>query len=375
VAQEVLHLARGVGVDQVDAPALRLVGAARVPHRERPRLAGERRSVREDGARPAEEPPQLTAPALAVFLAAAEVVGHERRVLVRGRDRRVVRAQEGDHGVAEVREGHVEPARFLALRHVAPALAARPDADHVDRAVAHAVIAIAREVLRRELPVAGDQPLVNAADDLGAAFAAVPRVEQQIEVELVAAEVLEERRGRAVPRRPDHPLVVLHLRDFDEAPAAAVELLAVRVLREWHPDERAVGAVAPAVIGAQELGGVAVVVAAHLHAAVAARVQEDVNRAAAVATEDDGLLAHERGDEVTRPRDLALVAHEEPGAGEHLLELLPVDRLADEDLPADDPSRDVDQAVETHLRALLAPAPVAADDSTAAVSPWAPVDE
>ena len=173
----------------------------------------------------------------------------------------------------------VEPARLVALLHVAAALAARADADHVHRAVAHAVIAVAGEVLGRELPVAGDQPLVDAADHLGAALAPVPRVEQQVEVELVAADVVEEGRRRRVPRRPDRALVVLHLGDLDEAPPAPVELRAVGVLRERHADQRAVGAVAPAVVGAQELDGVALVVAADLHAAVAARVEEDVDLA------------------------------------------------------------------------------------------------
>jgi hypothetical protein len=83
-----------------------------------------------------------------------------------------------------------------------------------------------------------------------------------------------------------------------------------------------------------------------------ARVQEHVNPARAVAAEDDGLLAHGRDDEVAGPGDLALVADEEPGAGEHLLLLLPVDLLVDEDLAADDPSPNVDQALETSVARL-----------------------
>ena len=137
--------------------------------------------------------------------------------------------------MAELGERHVEPARLVALLHVAAALAARADADHVDRAVADAVVAIAREVLGGELPVAGDQPLVDAADHLGAALAPVPGVEQQIEVELVAADVVEERRGAGVPRRPDRALVVLQLGDLDQPPLAAIELRAVGVLRNGTP--------------------------------------------------------------------------------------------------------------------------------------------
>src|SRR5262249_4563204 len=47
-----------------------------------------------------------------------------------------------------------------------------------------------------------------------------------------------------------------------------------------------------------------------------------------------------------RPRDLALVTEEEPGAREHALELLPIDLLADEDLAADDAPVDVDQGAQ-----------------------------
>src|SRR5207253_3499892 len=95
-----------------------------------------------------------------------------------------------------------------------------------------------------------------------------------------------------------------------------------------------------------ELGRVALVVAAHLHGAVPARVEEDVDATAAVATEDDRLLPHRRHHEVTGTRDLALVADEEPRAREDLLLLAPVDLLVDEDLAADRAAIDVDQAVE-----------------------------
>src|SRR5205807_7894256 len=55
---------------------------------------------------------------------------------------------------------------------------------------------------------------------------------------------------------------------------------------------------------------------------------------------------HRRAEIVARLRDLALVADEEPGAGEDPLELLPVDLVADEDLAADDPALDVDQSLQ-----------------------------
>src|SRR5206468_8652506 len=255
----------------------------------RARLPRQRRHVREHRARAAEEAPVLAPPPPAVFLAAPEVVRDDRRVLVRRRERRVVVSEERDHRVTELRERDVEPPRLVALLHVTAPLAARTDPDHVDRAVAHAVVAVAREVLGRELPVAGDEPLVDSADRLGPALAAVPRVEEEVEIELVAADVFRERWRRRVPGGPDRALVVLHPRDLDEPPPAPVELRAVGVLGERHADERAVGRVAPAVIRALELDGVALIVAADLHAAVPAGIQEHANPPRPVAAEDDRL--------------------------------------------------------------------------------------
>src|SRR5207247_4147841 len=109
---------------------------------------------------------------------------------------------------------------------------------------------------------------------------------------------------------------------------------------------RAVGRVGPAWVRAHELEGVALVLAAAMHAAVQERVKEDVDPSRPVAAQDDRLLAHRRHEEVAGPGDLALVADEEPGAREDLLLLPPVDLLVHEDLPADDSLVDVDQAVE-----------------------------
>ncbi len=317
-----------------------------MPHRQRARLPRQRRRVGKHRAGPAEQAPVLAAAAPTLLLAAAEILGHHGRVLIGRCQRRVVRAQERDHRVAELGEGHVEPSRLVTLGHVAATLAAGADADHVHRAVAHAVIAVAGEVLGGELPVARDEPLVDAADRLGAALAPVPRVEQQIEIELVAADVVEERRSVRVPGRPDRALVTLHVGNFDQAPFRLVELLAVGVLRERDADEGAVGGVGPAVVRAHELESVPLVVAADLHAAMPARVQEDVDPPRPIAAQDDRLLAHGGHEEVARPGDLALVTDEEPRAREDLVLLPAVDLLVHEDLPADDALVDVDEAVE-----------------------------
>src|SRR5262245_11689062 len=321
--------------------------AARMPSGDGARLTRERRGVGEHRAGAAEQPTVGATSALALLLAVTEVLGDDRRVLVGRRDGRVVRTEERDHRVTQLGKRHVEPPGLVALAHVASSLTARPDADHVHGTMADAVVAIAREIFGGKLPVARHQPLVDAADDLGAALAPVPGVEEQIEIELVAAEILQESRRRCIPRRPDRALVVLDLRDLDEAPARAVQLRAVRLPRVRHAHERAVGPVAPPVIGAHELDRVALVVAADLHAAMPARVEEHADLRRAVATEDDRLLAHRRDEVVARPRDLTLMAEEKPRPCKYSLQLLPVEILTHEDLPADDPPVDVDQAVET----------------------------
>src|SRR5713226_9185576 len=118
----------------------------------------------------------------------------------------------------------------------------------------------------------------------------------------------------------------------------------IGLAEERHADQLAVGAIAPAMVRASEDGGVALVVAAHLHSAMAARIEEDVNLAGAVAAQDDGFLAHPRGGEIAGVGDLALMPDEEPGAGEDPLLLLGVDLLVDEDLAADLPGSEIDQA-------------------------------
>src|SRR5437660_8640330 len=94
-----------------------------------------------------------------------------------------------------------------------------------------------------------------------------------------------------------------------------------------HAHQAAIRGVAPAVIWASKDGGVALIVPADLHAAVAAGVQEHVELLSAIAGQDDRLLPHTRHEIIPRLGDLALVAHKQPGAGEDLLLLLLVDRF------------------------------------------------
>jgi hypothetical protein len=132
-----------------------------------------------------------------------------------------------------------------------------------------------------------------------------------------------------------------------------VEHAVVERLVERDALQLAVGRVAPAVVGAGEERSVALLVAAHLHAAVAAGVQEDVDDALLVPAEDHRLLAHAGGEEVTGLGDQALVPYEQPGPGEELLQLLPEETIVHEDLPADQAAVGVDELIDGEVAAHL----------------------
>src|SRR6516162_2180763 len=145
--------------------------------------------------------------------------------------------------------------------------------------MADIVVAVAAEVFRREFPIARDPPLLDAAQYLGAAFAAVPAVQGQIEIANKLAEIFEKGRRLRVPAGPDGAFVAAYLRDLDQTPLRFVELLVIGLPKIGHADELAVGAVAPAMVGAGEDRRVALVVATHLHAAMRAGGQEHMDLA------------------------------------------------------------------------------------------------
>src|SRR5204863_4415356 len=82
------------------------------------------------------------------------------------------------------------------------------------------------------------------------------------------------------------------LRDLDQTPLRTIQGRVIRLAEKWHTDETAIGAVAPAMIRAGKDRRVALVIAAHLHAAMAAGIQKDMHLADPVAAEDDRLLPH-----------------------------------------------------------------------------------
>jgi hypothetical protein len=151
-------------------------------------------------------------------------------------------------------ERDLQPAGELALLRIATSGPRRPDADEIDRAVADIVIAVAAEILRRKFPIARDQPFLDAAQQFDPAVAAVPAVQNQIEVAREIAEVFGKGRSRRVPGCPDRPLVVGQPPHLDETPLRTVETRMIRFAEIRQADELAVGAVAPAVIGAGKRG-------------------------------------------------------------------------------------------------------------------------
>ena len=144
------------------------------------------------------------------------------------------------------------------------------NAGEIDGTVADVVVTVAAEILGREFPVARDAPFLNPAQYLGAALAAVPAVECQVEIAHEIAEIFEKRRGGMIPAGPHRSLVKAELRDFDQAPLRLVEPFLVGLAEIGHAHQPAVGPIAPAVVGAGEDRRVALVIAAHLHAAMTA---------------------------------------------------------------------------------------------------------
>ena len=101
-------------------------------------------------------------------------------------------------------------------------------------------------------------------------------------------------------------------------------------------------------IGAAETRGIAVTGAAQPVAAVPADIEKGAHDAVAAAHDQHRVLAHPGREKVARPRDLALVAQEQPAAGKDLLQFLFIDLLLDEDAAADEAAVGVDQRV--HVR-------------------------
>src|SRR5947209_6747921 len=127
---------------------------------------------------------------------------------------------------------------------------------------------------------------------------------------------------------------------LDEPPLLLVQRPVVRRLVAGDALQLSVRGVRPAVVSAGERRGVALVVTAHRHAAVAARIQQHPDLARSIAHHDDRLAAHLRQEEIARLGDLAGVPDEEPGALENPRKLVLENTLVAEDLALDLPVLD-----------------------------------
>src|SRR5215213_10021991 len=114
-----------------------------------------------------------------------------------------------------IRNGDVQLAGDIELVVVAPATSARTSADQVYRAMRNVVVGVPAEILGRELPVAGDNPFLHAAQQFGLSFAPIPPIEDQIEEAPEFTEIFKEWRCAGIPVRPHSALVAAQLRDFD----------------------------------------------------------------------------------------------------------------------------------------------------------------
>ena len=132
-------------------------------------------------------------------------------------------------------------------------------------------------------------------------------VEQHVEPPAHVAEELRQRGRLGIEGPEDHPLVAVHLGHAHQAQALAVQLLVIQLLVARHAAERSPVVVGPPVIRAGEGGGTALVGPTDAVAAVAAAIDEGVHLAVGIASDQDRLLTHVRGDEVARLGNLAVV--------------------------------------------------------------------
>ncbi len=121
------------------------------------------------------------------------------------------------------------------------------------------MVGVATEILGRELPIARHDPFVHAANHLDATLAPV---EERVEIPAHLAEILAQRRRLGIEGGEVQPFVIVELRHWHQAPALAIELAVIGLFQIRDADQFAVIAVGPAVIGAGEARGVAIVRAA-----------------------------------------------------------------------------------------------------------------
>jgi len=96
---------------------------------------------------------------------------------------------------------------------IAAAFATGANTNEIYRAVTDVVVAVSLKILGGKLPVTGDIPLLDAAQHFRAALTAIPAVQDFVEIDHHAPQVVQKRWRRRVPGGPDGALVVGELGD------------------------------------------------------------------------------------------------------------------------------------------------------------------
>jgi hypothetical protein len=156
---------------------------------------------------------------------------------------------------------------------------------------------------RRQLDLAGRRQVARPVDQPGG-----------------RAQVVGEARPLRAQAREHEAAVARHPRRPGEAVGALVEVVVAAGV--GHPEQLAAQVVRPAVVRAGEGAGVTAVGRAQHRAAMHAAVDEHGHGAVPAAHHDDRLAPEGPGDVVARPRDLAVVADEDPAALEDPVQLV-----------------------------------------------------
>ena len=157
---------------------------------------------------------------------------------------------------------------------------------------------VAAEIFCALFPIGVDYPSVRLADHF---HAAVGELELDIDVPLVVAKRVFQRRRVRIEIGEDQSAVGLHAWRLEQAPLRFVELL-VPLALDGHAHQFAGIAIAPAVEGACEALCISHLGAADLRAPVATRIEQYPDRTVAAAHEDEGILADRAHGEVAGVR-------------------------------------------------------------------------
>ncbi|MNF91990.1 hypothetical protein D3C84_746170 [compost metagenome] len=180
------------------------------------------------------------------------------------------------------------------------------------------VVGVAAEVFRAALPVRLDDEALGLLDDL---HAVRMQAEDGVEHPGGGAEVLAQRRHFIGQGGEDEAVQHFHARSAQQAPFLLVERAAVGILQVRGAGPVAVVAIGPAMVGALEGAGVALVVVADFGATVAAVVEHDIDLATVVAGDDDLVETQATEHEVALVGDFGSMGNEDPGSRKDSLHL------------------------------------------------------